>query len=372
MNQNNLIEGNSLKFSCYGGIAIPPVTSMLDGYLQGAKYFNDHFKDGGTNASWKPMEPIFAVGNSPSDKDFSGGFAPGLATNLSESYLEKGAQIIVSVAGSQTADSVGAVQRAGKKGRAFVIGPDTDQSLVYDKDIILGTMAKGINFAAYSTLNDIYDGDPNTIPKDHNYVLHDQGKTQTDINKMYVGFLPSIAFVGSQKDRDVIASTLWSSGVDLADQERVTPGAEVTKIFESTCNKNNGVVSHSIDLIAQKFTNGHNDGTIAKFSDSASKTGLQNDSYLIVSDMRTDDQIAQALIKSNEEADKIGKIIDDGIANHMTLANGKNATTAKADARAACMAKYNKKIPGILFWNGTTWVKTMTGRQFSGGFYATW
>ena len=90
----------------------------------------------------------------------------------------------------------------------FVIGPDTDQSLVYDKDVIFGTMAKGINFAAYSTLKDIYDNDATTVPQDHNYVLHDQGKTQTDPDKMYVGFLPSVAFRKTAKDSQVLANTM--------------------------------------------------------------------------------------------------------------------------------------------------------------------
>lgn len=374
MNQNNLIEGNSLKFAAYGGLPLATVTSFLDGYLQGAKFFNEHFQDGGAHTDWKPMEPLFADGNKPSIKDFTGGFAPGLATELSAHYLEDGAQIIVSVAGPQTADSVGAILESGKKGRAFVIGPDTDQSLIYDKDVVLGSMAKGIRYAVYSTLNDIYDGDPTTVPGDHDFVLHDQGKTVTDPNKMYVGYLPSIAYVGTSKDSDVRANDVWTKALDIADQERVDAGAEVTRIFDTLYHSNAGVPTHSIDLIARKFTSGHLDGTINKFSDSTKHVGTQNDSYVIVKDMRTDTQINDDLAKVNTEAANYDRMINEGIANSKTLAGGLNAAQAKAAARTALNNKYNKPTPGILFWDAANhkWVKSLPGRQFAGGFYATW
>lgn len=372
MNENHMIEGTTLKFAAYGGLPIGPVTGMLDGFLQGAKYFNDIFS--ATNPGWKPMEPIFIEGNAPTTKDFSGGFAPGLATEISANYLKQGAQIIVSVAGPQTADTIGAIQEAGKVGKAFVIGPDTDQSLVYDKDIVFGTMAKGIQFAAVSTLKDIYDGNPATTPRDHNYVLHDQGITTTDPKKMYVGFLPSRSFRDTQMDKDVYATSIWTEALKLVDKERTDNLAEVTTIYESSNNKNAGVITHSIDLIASKFTNGVKQAKISKWSDSIPIIGLQNNSYLVVEDMRHDDEIRTAEKKVNDEYAKIVSEIDLGVAAGRQLAGGKTPDEAKAAARLAVNEKYNKKAPGILFWDSAThnWVNSLPGRQFAGGFYGSW
>ena len=88
---------------------------------------------------------VYADGNRPSKKDFTGSFDAGKGTDISTYLIEhEHAQMILPVAGPQTGDVAGVIASTGNKGNVFVFGVDVDQSKVYNADYFLGSAIKGI------------------------------------------------------------------------------------------------------------------------------------------------------------------------------------------------------------------------------------
>jgi basic membrane protein A len=125
----------------YGGIANPvAVNSYLAGFLAGIEVFNRLVKnkafDSGaiTGLEGRKLEAIRIQGDGPTSSTdpgyFSGSFDAGKGKNISDSLVDKGAQIIFPVAGPQTADTLAAFQAKGKT-EFYVDGVDTDQVLTY-------------------------------------------------------------------------------------------------------------------------------------------------------------------------------------------------------------------------------------------------
>ena len=140
-----------------GGFIAYGVTSYMDGFLAGAKYFNDH------NNSMQDIEMMFYKGSKPSLDDFTGSFDAGAATAKVQSMVDRGAQLILPVAGPQTGDVTGIIAATKNAGNVFAFGVDTDQSLVYNPDYILGSAVKGI-YAASSFAIDALKKNPNHDP----------------------------------------------------------------------------------------------------------------------------------------------------------------------------------------------------------------
>lgn len=129
----------------------------MDGFLAGAKYFNDN------NNSMQDIEMMFYNGNKPSLDDFTGSFDAGAATAKVQAMVDKGAQLILPVAGPQTGDVTGIIAATKNAGKVFAFGVDTDQSLVYNPDYLLGSAVKGI-YAASSFAIDALKKNPNHAP----------------------------------------------------------------------------------------------------------------------------------------------------------------------------------------------------------------
>ena len=87
---------------------------------------------------------LFTSGTKASITDFTGSFDAGKGTDISTFLINKGAQMILPVAGPQTGDVAGVIATTGNKGNVFTFGVDVDQSKVYNSDYFLGSAIKGI------------------------------------------------------------------------------------------------------------------------------------------------------------------------------------------------------------------------------------
>jgi basic membrane protein A len=134
-------DATEVNMATYGGIANPvAVNSYLAGFLAGIEVFNRLVKnkafDSGaiTGLEGRKLEAIRIQGDGPTSSTdpgyFSGSFDAGKGKNISDSLVDKGAQIIFPVAGPQTADTLAAFQAKGKT-EFYVDGVDTDQVLTY-------------------------------------------------------------------------------------------------------------------------------------------------------------------------------------------------------------------------------------------------
>lgn len=309
------------------------------------------------------MKPVFADGNAPSSKDFTNSFAPGDATALSSTYLDKGAQIIVSVAGPQTADTIGAIKEAGKVGKAYVIGPDTDQSLAYDPEVVLGSMMKGITASTVGALDAIKAKEAGKVltpeqakfTDDHTFIYSDN-PTKADLkaSEMLVGFQPSRIDVDT-KGKAVIAEQIYQDAITFVKADRLNGS---TTIFDAG-NNNRGFGANpgpnyksSIDVAAEKFI----PGTREDINDHATlltTVGSNSKFYVVKDDRQTEDNNRQA----KQVADEIAKLdasIDDMIAKGITSVNigGSSVAVNKTGAeylaaKAAIKTKFEVPITRI-------------------------
>ena len=377
MNKKDIIIGEKLKFAGYGGLNISTVTPFLDGFLQGANWFNKHKPLGN---SWKEMEPVFAEGSKPSSKDFSGGFDPGLATGLSTKYLNKGAQIILSVAGPQSADTVGAIKRF-QKANTFVIGPDTDQSLIYDPKIVLGSMMKGIADATTDTLNKIYGLE---TPKDMDYFFRDnissaQPGVIDENTRTYVGFQPSIAILENEENNKInkdINNDSFYKEAEAYLYDEVEGDKDTYKVFDAGHNNidsdGNG---NSIDIAAKTFING-NEITSSPFANISSlPNGTTIGDYAIVSDIRTAETKNSDKVKADEKVEKMKEAANSKFKDAVNALALELSTTPVAlikNAEDAIRNNTDVPIKGIRIWDGSKWVEELKSVMFAGGFYGAW
>ena len=96
----------------FGGIAIPPVTVFMDGFLAGVNYYND---ENGTE--------VTVLGWDGTDGAFTGDFEDQTkGQSLTEGFIEQGADIVLPVAGPVGLGAAAAAQEAGIQ----IIGVDSD------------------------------------------------------------------------------------------------------------------------------------------------------------------------------------------------------------------------------------------------------
>ncbi len=134
----------------YGGIQIPcGVTCFMDGFVYGVRYYN---QENGTDVQvlgWNPEEQTGA---------FTGDFENAdNGRNLTQSFVDEGADVILPVAGPV---GVGSAALAQELGNVWVIGVDADwfQTLPEYSDVILTSVLKGLDVAVSSSIEDVANG----------------------------------------------------------------------------------------------------------------------------------------------------------------------------------------------------------------------
>ncbi len=134
-------DSEGLKVGTYGGMNFEAVTAFMGGFQQGVQYWNDNLKDGDKKVEFIKL-------GSSKDSYFSGNFRPGSGKALSEKLINKGADVILPVAGPQTLDTLAAIKE--KQAHTLVIGVDTDQVLQYTEhsDKFLTSILKKMDIAS--------------------------------------------------------------------------------------------------------------------------------------------------------------------------------------------------------------------------------
>ncbi|MBI9050378.1 MAG: BMP family ABC transporter substrate-binding protein [Anaerolineaceae bacterium] len=138
------------KVGTFGGIQIPTVTAIMDGFAMGVKYYN---AEKGTDVAvlgWdeEAQTGLFA-GNFESTDD---------GRNLAESLMDEGADIIMPVAGPVGLGAAAAVQQ---RGNAYIIGVDSDwyESASNYADVTLTSVLKKMDLSVFDVTKQVVDGE---------------------------------------------------------------------------------------------------------------------------------------------------------------------------------------------------------------------
>ena len=134
----------------WGGGDFPGVTSFMKGFVSGVIYYNQQVK-----AAAKPDVKIVKFNT---DADYlNSGFELGGGTEKADYLIDKGADVILPVAGAQTKDLIDAIKRSQRKDEVKIVGVDTDQSITYDEDkgLFITSITKNLRKAAYEGYKEI-------------------------------------------------------------------------------------------------------------------------------------------------------------------------------------------------------------------------
>jgi basic membrane protein A and related proteins len=138
----------------YGGQQIDAVTVFMDGFYNGAKYYEEETGTPVTVVGW---DPEAGTG------DFVGDFAnSGLAKTISEGQLAAGADVIFPVAGGLFTATAEAIREAGS---GVMLGVDRDIAATQPElaDITLTSVEKRMTQAVFDVIDGLVAGDDFTI-----------------------------------------------------------------------------------------------------------------------------------------------------------------------------------------------------------------
>jgi basic membrane protein A len=130
----------------WGGVQIPPVTSFMDGYLAGARYYNQENGADVEVLGWDGESGVFT-------NDFE---AQDLGANVTSDLLQNGADIILPVAGPAGLGTATAIDNFGS---GLMIWVDTDgyESTQFG-EIILTSIEKKMDNAVFDAMQAVADG----------------------------------------------------------------------------------------------------------------------------------------------------------------------------------------------------------------------
>ncbi len=137
------------KIGTFGGINIPPVTVFMDGFVNGAKAYNDKHGTKVEVLGWDiaKQDGLF-TGNFESTDD---------GRRMGETLMDEGADIIMPVAGPVGLGTAAAVK---ERGNAWIVGVDTDWTISNPdyKDVILTSVMKNMDVSVFLATKAVVDG----------------------------------------------------------------------------------------------------------------------------------------------------------------------------------------------------------------------
>jgi basic membrane protein A len=142
------------KIGTFGGINIPPVTIFMNGLAAGINYYN---QKNGASVELLGWDPTAADGKG--DGTFTGDFSDkDKGKQVTLSFIQEGADVIVPVAGPVGLGAAAAVQE-NKDNGVMLIGVDTDQfeSAPEFGDVTLTSILKRIDNAVKAAIKSSYD-----------------------------------------------------------------------------------------------------------------------------------------------------------------------------------------------------------------------
>ena len=130
------------KVGTWGGGNFPGVTDFMVGFVAGIRYYNEH-KDSGKAAV------TFAKFTTDADYTNSG-FGAGDGRVKADHLVSEDADVILPVAGPQTADALAAIAASSRADEIKAIGVDNDQSKLYTNGntLLITSVRKNVRKAA--------------------------------------------------------------------------------------------------------------------------------------------------------------------------------------------------------------------------------
>ncbi|MGM1029857.1 MAG: BMP family lipoprotein [Actinomycetota bacterium] len=123
----------------WGGLQIPPVTIFMDGFVQGAEYYNEQ---NGTDVQVLGWDVDGQSGS------FTGGFAAGVeAKAMAETFIGQGADVLMPVGGPIFLSAAEAIRDQGDDSGIVMIGVDADlyETSPDNADLFLTSVLKGMS-----------------------------------------------------------------------------------------------------------------------------------------------------------------------------------------------------------------------------------
>ena len=134
----------------YGGMQIAcAVTCFMDGFVYGARYYNEVKGADVKVLGWNPEEETGV---------FTGDFENELnGRNVTQSFVDEGADVVLPVAGPV---GKGSAALALEQGDLWVIGVDADwfDTLPEYEDVILTSVLKGLDVAVFTAIKEVAEG----------------------------------------------------------------------------------------------------------------------------------------------------------------------------------------------------------------------
>ena len=139
----------------FGGGPFPGVTDFMVGVVSGVEHYNTH------NAQANLVK--FAM-TSDNQNLTNTGFTPGGGSTISNTLLTAGADILMAVAGPQTADAADAIKASQRRDEVKLIGVDVDQSATLSDhaDLFLTSILKNIRTMTEAVLNKVVNNQDST------------------------------------------------------------------------------------------------------------------------------------------------------------------------------------------------------------------
>ncbi|MDR7235106.1 BMP family ABC transporter substrate-binding protein [Agrococcus sp. BE272] len=122
----------------WGGIQIPPVTIFMDGFYEGAMYYNEQ---NGTDVQVLGWDPEAQNGS------FTGGFEAGVeAKAMAETFIGQNADVLMPVGGPIFLSAAEAIRDAGEDSGITMVGVDADlyETSPDNADLFLTSVLKGM------------------------------------------------------------------------------------------------------------------------------------------------------------------------------------------------------------------------------------
>ena len=145
------------KIGTFGGLNIPTVTIFMDGYHQGATYFNTQKKKDVKVLGWDPKNPKGGqfVGNF---SDVAGG------SRIASTLTSQGADVIFPVAGPAGEGALQVAKKSGGKVNAVWVDTDGCVSSESYCPNIMTSVEKAMDVAVFDTIKAAKDGSFNSDP----------------------------------------------------------------------------------------------------------------------------------------------------------------------------------------------------------------
>lgn len=138
------------KVATYGGIKVPAVTVFMDGFAQGIKHYNQ--------LKGKNVQ-LLGWDDAAQDGSFTGDFDDqNKGKQLTENFIQQGADIILPVAGPVGLGSAAAAQATGGKVNLIWVDTDGYESAPDYKSLFMTSVVKGMDVAVEAAAKDAVEG----------------------------------------------------------------------------------------------------------------------------------------------------------------------------------------------------------------------